>query len=98
MNEFLQLTNLKKLGLCVDKDLRRMYHSATGIRFNCLRSLKVISLEKVKIDIVPIMSCYPQIHKLKLETPMIKLLEVNQFSTNLVKLKLFGTHLKEDKN
>ena len=98
MNDFLQQTNLRKLVLFVDKDLGRIYHSSRVVTFNRLRSLALYSKEDDAnaIDITPVISCYPCIYKLTLDTPITKLPEDCQFSPNLIKLTLEHTCLKDD--
>ncbi|PON83963.1 LRR domain containing protein [Trema orientale] len=96
VNDFQQLTNLKKLGICVDKNIGRIFHNPPSVRFNCVRSLHVHNEEEDMIDIIPVILSYPQIYKLELWSPIIKLPEDYQFSPNLMKLVLGDTYLKDD--
>ncbi|XP_062083368.1 putative disease resistance protein At1g50180 [Humulus lupulus] len=95
-NDFLQLTNLKKLKIEVEKDSGRIDHSPPTVTFNSLRHLQVSNDEDIMINIVPIILSYPQINKLKLWLRMVKLPEHKQFSPNLIKLVLVHTYLKDD--
>ncbi|XP_062083753.1 putative disease resistance protein At1g50180 [Humulus lupulus] len=96
-NDFLQLTNLKKLAIRVDRNLERIFQDPTTVTFVRLRHLQIYCREEgVRVDIVPMILSYPQIYKLKVRGRMVKLPEYNQFSPNIVKLQLEYTHLKDD--
>ncbi|XP_024024995.1 disease resistance protein RPP8-like [Morus notabilis] len=102
VNDFLQLTNLKKLVLVVGKDLGRIYHNCTGVKFTCVSSLSLLAENyshnagEDRVDIIPVISCYPEIYELKVRMPIIRLPEENQFSQKLVRLSLELTALKGD--
>ncbi|KAM6579072.1 hypothetical protein CsatB_030909 [Cannabis sativa] len=94
--DFLQLKNLKKLHIYVDKNFGRIFQDPPTITFNRLWNLQVFSQSYDSIDIVPMLLSCPQIYKLKLWSPVIKLPEDSQFSPNLIKLDLRDTRLKDD--
>ncbi|XP_062083772.1 probable disease resistance RPP8-like protein 2 isoform X2 [Humulus lupulus] len=96
-NDFLHLTNLKKLAIRVDRSLERIFQDPTTVTFVRLRHLQIYCPEEeVIVDIVPVILSYPQIYKLKLYRRIVKLPQYNQFSPNLIKLKLQFTELKDD--
>ncbi|KAF4359123.1 hypothetical protein F8388_005232, partial [Cannabis sativa] len=94
--DFLQLKNLKKLQIYVDENFGRIFQDPPTITFNSLWNLQVFSQSCHSIDIVPMLLSCPQIYKLKLWSPVIKLPEDSQFSPNLIKLDLRDTRLKDD--
>ncbi|XP_024026230.1 putative disease resistance protein At1g50180 [Morus notabilis] len=99
VNDFLQLTNLKKLVLVVGEDLGRIYHNYTGVKFTCVSSLSLLAEDYVLgaiEDIIPVISCYPEIYELKVRMPIIRLPEEHQFSHKLERLSLTWTLLEDD--
>ncbi|XP_062083835.1 probable disease resistance RPP8-like protein 2 isoform X1 [Humulus lupulus] len=94
-NDFLHLRNLKKLQIFLGKNLGNIYHDPPTVTFDCLRHLQV-SNKGDTIDVVPVILSYPQIYKLKVCGGIVKLPEYNQFSPNLIKLRLKFTVLKDD--
>ncbi|XP_062083792.1 probable disease resistance protein RF9 [Humulus lupulus] len=95
-NDLLQLTNLKKLKIEVDSNLRTIFHDPPIVTMDGLWDLHVQSNLPGETDIVPTILCYPKIYKLKLWLPILKLPEDNQFSPNLTKLELRRCNLKND--
>ncbi|XP_024026275.1 putative disease resistance protein At1g50180 [Morus notabilis] len=99
VNDFLQLTNLKKLVLVVGEDLGRIYHNYTGVKFTCVRSLSLLAKKYMfgaEEDIIPVISCYPEIYELKVRMRIIRLPEEHQFSHKLERLSLTRTLLEDD--
>ncbi|XP_062083802.1 putative disease resistance protein At1g50180 isoform X2 [Humulus lupulus] len=100
-DDFWQLKNLKKLCIHVGKSLGKIFHNPPTVKFNSLSSLTVdrdVSDSNVGeiIDIVPMILSCPEIYKLTLWLPMLKLPEFNQLSPNLMKLVLRYTNLTVD--
>ncbi|XP_062083415.1 probable disease resistance RPP8-like protein 2 [Humulus lupulus] len=88
LSDLLQLENLKKLAIVVDGNFDSFLHNPQTLTFTRLLSLqlRVTALDNdVKIDIVPLILSCPQIYKLKLDSPIVRLPQVNQFSPNLIK-------------
>ncbi|XP_024026229.1 probable disease resistance protein At1g58602 [Morus notabilis] len=98
VNDFFQLTNLKKLVLVVGKDLGRIYYNYTGVKFTCVSSLSLFedSLLADAEDIIPVISCYPEIYELKVSMSIIRLPKEHQFSHKLERLSLTRTFLEDD--
>ncbi|XP_062083404.1 putative disease resistance protein At1g50180 [Humulus lupulus] len=98
LSDLLQLKNLKKLAIDVDGNFDSFLHNPQTLTFTRLLSLQVISYGNfyVKIDIVPLILSCPQTYKLKLLLPIVRLPQVNQFSPNLIKLRLFNLRLEDD--
>ncbi|XP_060967013.1 putative disease resistance protein At1g50180 [Cannabis sativa] len=96
LSDLLQLKSLKKLGIRVDRNFVTFLHNPQSLTFTRLLSLQMNNLFGTKIDIVPLILSCPQIYKLTVELPIIRLPEVNQFSPNLIKLKLTGLLLEDD--
>ncbi|KAM6578969.1 hypothetical protein CsatB_030806 [Cannabis sativa] len=97
LSDLLQLESLKKLRICVDGNFDRFLHNPQTLTFNRLLSLQVSSEIGVnKIDIVPLILSCPHIYKIRVFSSIVRLPEVNQFSPNLIKLRLFKLRLKDD--
>ncbi|XP_062083195.1 probable disease resistance RPP8-like protein 2 [Humulus lupulus] len=98
LSDLLQLKNLKKLAIDVDGNFDSFLHNPqTLITFTRLLSLRVIAYgNNVKIDIVPLILRCPQIYKLTLRLPIVRLPQVNQISPNLIKLTLCFLRLQDD--
>ncbi|XP_060967016.1 putative disease resistance protein At1g50180 [Cannabis sativa] len=97
LTDLLQLESLKKLGIHVDGNFDRFLHNPQTLTFNRLLSLQVSSEIGVnKIDIVPLILSCPHIYKLSVLSSIVRLPEVNQFSPNLIKLRLFRLRLEDD--
>ncbi|KAM6578970.1 hypothetical protein CsatB_030807 [Cannabis sativa] len=89
LSDFLPLESLKKLSIFVDGNFNTFLHNPQILTFTRLFSLQVYNIFNVnKIDIVPLILSCPQIYKLKLYSPIVRLPEINQFSPNLIKLTL----------
>ncbi|EXB39579.1 putative disease resistance RPP8-like protein 2 [Morus notabilis] len=90
-NGLARLTRLTKLKVVFDEDWQG------GVTFNCLRFLRVEVEAPNGIDITPILLSCPQIYRLKVSGRIPKFPEdYSQFSSNLLKLTLIGTWLKND--
>ncbi|XP_062083399.1 probable disease resistance RPP8-like protein 2 [Humulus lupulus] len=97
LSDLLQLENLKKLVIVVDENFYSFLHNPQTLTFTRLLSLRVIADgNDVKIDIVPLILSCPQIYKLTLDSLVVRLPQVNQFSPNLIKLRLFNLRLEDD--
>ncbi|XP_062083910.1 putative disease resistance protein At1g50180 [Humulus lupulus] len=96
LTDLLQLKNLKKLAIVVDGNFDSFLHNPQTLTFTRLLSLQVKKRDFGKIDIVPLILSCPQIYKLTLHSPIVRLPQVNQFSPNLIKLRLFNLRLKDD--
>ncbi|XP_062083751.1 putative disease resistance protein At1g50180 [Humulus lupulus] len=99
-NEFLKLTNLKKLKIGVDANLGTIFHDPPTATFHYLQDLHILDTEysntQRTIDIVPIILSCPQIYKLTLWSRIVRLPEDRQFWPRLVELELRGCFLKDD--
>ncbi|KAL5566429.1 hypothetical protein UlMin_029593 [Ulmus minor] len=93
LDDLLQLTKLTKLSIRTFQALKEINHASN------LQSLSVsTSSDDSKsdlIDIVPFLSSYPQIQKLRLHGKVLNSLE-NIFSSNLVKLTMERNFLEVD--
>ncbi|XP_062083396.1 probable disease resistance RPP8-like protein 2 [Humulus lupulus] len=97
LSDLLQLKNLKKLAIVVDGNFDSFLHNPQTLTFTRLLSIQVTALgNDVKIDIVPLILSCPQIYKLALESPVVRLPQVNQFPPNLINLRLFNLRLEDD--
>ncbi|XP_060965681.1 probable disease resistance RPP8-like protein 2 [Cannabis sativa] len=98
LSDLLQLESLKKLGIYVDGNFDRFLHNPQTLTFTRLQSLQVNNRFGfgTKIDIVPLILSCPHIYKLSVVSSIVRLPEVNQFSPNLIKLRLFKLRLKDD--
>ncbi|XP_062083901.1 putative disease resistance protein At1g50180 [Humulus lupulus] len=96
LSDLLQLKNLKKLAIDVDGNFDSFLHNPQTLTFTRLLSLQVKKRDFVKIDIVPLILSCPQIYKLTLDSLVVRLPQVNQFSPNLIKLRLFNLRLEDD--
>ncbi|XP_062083394.1 putative disease resistance protein At1g50180 [Humulus lupulus] len=97
LSDLLQLKNLKKLAIRVDGNFDSFLHNPQTLTFTRLLSLRVIAYgNDMKIDIVPLILSCPQIYKLTLDSLVVRLPQVNQFSPNLIKLRLFNLRLEDD--
>ncbi|XP_060967011.1 putative disease resistance protein At1g50180 isoform X2 [Cannabis sativa] len=95
LTDLLQLESLKKLGIYVDGNFDRFLHNPQTLTFTRLQSLQIRNTFE-KIDIVPLILSCPHINKLSVYSPIVRLPEVNQFSPNLIKLRLFDLRLEDD--
>ncbi|XP_060967051.1 probable disease resistance RPP8-like protein 2 [Cannabis sativa] len=107
LNDLEKLTNLTKLKINLGSCFR-----GTRIKFINLRSLSICyddiiieseeygtirrGVEFSHLEIILLLLSCPQLHKLHLQVSMVKLPEENQFSSNLIKLTLLRTCLKDD--
>ncbi|XP_060967008.1 putative disease resistance protein At1g50180 [Cannabis sativa] len=96
LSDLLQLESLKKLGIRVDRNFVTFLHNPQSLTFTRLLSLQMDNRFRTKIDIVPLILSCPHIYKLSVGSPIVRLPEVNQFSPNLIKLKLTGLLLEDD--
>ncbi|XP_062083908.1 putative disease resistance protein At1g50180 isoform X2 [Humulus lupulus] len=99
LSDLLQLKNLKKLAIHVDGNFDSFLHNPQTLTFTRLVSLRLRLTDifnDVKIDIVPLILSCPQIYKLRLDSSVVRLPQVNQFSPNLIKLRLFNLRLEDD--
>ncbi|KAM6578984.1 hypothetical protein CsatB_030821 [Cannabis sativa] len=97
LSDFLQLESIKKLKISIDGNLDTFLHSPqTIITFTCLLTFQVVNSTGIKIDIVPLILSCPQIYKLRVMSPIVRLPQVNQFSPNLIKLSLEKLKLEDD--
>ncbi|KAF4359200.1 hypothetical protein F8388_005309 [Cannabis sativa] len=97
LSDFLQLESIKKLKISIDGNLDTFLHSPqTIIIFTCLLTFQVVNSTGIKIDIVPLILSCPQIYKLRVMSPIVRLPQVNQFSPNLIKLSLEKLKLEDD--
>ncbi|KAF4374905.1 hypothetical protein G4B88_004656 [Cannabis sativa] len=95
LTDLLQLESLKKLGIDVDGNFDRFLHNPQTLTFTRLFSLQISNTFE-KIDIVPLILSCPHIYKLSVDSAILRLPEVNQFSPNLIKLRLFDLRLEDD--
>ncbi|XP_060967009.1 putative disease resistance protein At1g50180 [Cannabis sativa] len=97
LSDLLQLESLKKLGIYVDGNFERFLHNPQTLTFTRLFSLQVKNRSVIDtIDIVPLILSCPHIYKLSVLSSIVRLPEVNQFSPNLIKLRLFDLRLEDD--
>ncbi|XP_062083903.1 putative disease resistance protein At1g50180 isoform X1 [Humulus lupulus] len=98
LSDLLQLKNLKKLAIYVDGNFDSFLHNPQTLTFTRLLSLRLRAkkIDFVKIDIVPLILSCPEIYKLTLESRVVRLPQVNQFSPNLIKLRLCDLRLEDD--
>ncbi|KAM6578989.1 hypothetical protein CsatB_030826 [Cannabis sativa] len=98
MSDLLQLENLEKLRLHVDGNFETFLHNPQALTFTRLLSLQVRNYrhDAITIDIVPLISSCPQMYKLRVYSPVVRLPQANQFSQNLMKLKLIDLRLEDD--
>ncbi|XP_062083912.1 putative disease resistance protein At1g50180 isoform X1 [Humulus lupulus] len=96
LSDLLQLQNLKKLKIRLDENFEAFLHNPQTLTFTHLMSLQVHKEVGVKIDIVPLILSCPQLHKLRLSLPVVRLPQFKQFSPNLVMLRLFNLRLEDD--
>ncbi|KAM6598097.1 hypothetical protein CsatA_008621 [Cannabis sativa] len=98
LSDLLQLKSLKKLSIHVDGNFDRFLHNPQTLTFTRLLSLQVNTRFDfdTKIDIVPLILSCPHIYKLSVESAILRLPQVNQFSPNLIKLRLSNLQLKDD--
>ncbi|XP_062083900.1 putative disease resistance protein At1g50180 [Humulus lupulus] len=99
LSDLLQLKNLKKLAIVVDGNFDSFLHNPQTLTFTRLLSLRLRGTalgNDFKIDIVPLILSCPQIYKLTLKSPIVRLPQVNQFSPNLIKLTLSSLRLEDD--
>ncbi|KAF4374937.1 hypothetical protein G4B88_004688 [Cannabis sativa] len=95
LTDLLQLESLKKLGIDVDGNFDRFLHNPQTLTFTRLFSLQISNTFE-KIDIVPLILSCPHIYKLSVDSAILRLPQVNQFSPNLIKLMLFDLRLEDD--
>uniref|UniRef100_A0A803PX05 Uncharacterized protein n=1 Tax=Cannabis sativa TaxID=3483 RepID=A0A803PX05_CANSA len=97
LSDLLHLENLKKLKICVNGNFETFLHNPQSLTFTRLFSLQVTNCNTSnKIDIVPLILSCPHIYKLVVFSYIVRLPEVNQFSPNLMKLKLSSLRLEDD--
>ncbi|KAF4359215.1 hypothetical protein F8388_005324 [Cannabis sativa] len=94
-SDFQYLNNLKKLKIYVDPSSVTLFNTPQTLTFTCLLSLQVNNYFDT-IDVVPLILSCPRIYKLTLNSGIERLPEINQFSRNLMKLKLSKLNLKND--
>ncbi|XP_060965682.1 putative disease resistance protein At1g59780 [Cannabis sativa] len=97
LSDILQQESLKKLRICVDRNFETFLHNPQTLTFTRLFSLQVYNPSYINIiDIVPFLLSCPCIYKLRVQSPIVRLPQDNQFSPNLIKLQLSNRQLKDD--
>lgn len=92
-----ELGNLRKLVICGrnNQNLGEMFNNIKA-KFSQLLSLTLHNESDLLANVTPIVLLCPNIYKLSLTGKILKLPESNEFSPNLIKLKLEGTRFLDD--